>query len=189
MAADRMTLERLTVILDAYGADPRRWPAAERDAGLALLEGSADARARREAAAGLDVLLDGVSPVRPSPELSARVLATAPQAGGGPPAVRGRPLRTRIVVGAAALAAAASLALWLGRDPGGAIPALDAAALAQLDAYDTPTDILLADDDPDLEETVPTFGCDDPTFPCAENGSASPRPSAAHALPTKEMRA
>ncbi|MCK4866992.1 MAG: hypothetical protein KAT39_02995 [Alphaproteobacteria bacterium] len=70
-----MNLARLAEILDAYGADARRWPASERVAAEALIAESTEAVALREAAAALDSLMDAsVAPV-PSPELMARVLA------------------------------------------------------------------------------------------------------------------
>jgi hypothetical protein len=79
--AERMNLTRLRDILDAYGADPRRWPAAERDAALALLSGSEEARALRDEAAALDTLLDTAQVPAPSPELMAAILAGAAPAG------------------------------------------------------------------------------------------------------------
>lgn len=72
-----MDLSRLAAILDAYGADPRRWPETEADAALALLAASAEARRLRDAAASLDMLLDrSVQPLA-SPSLMAAVLADA----------------------------------------------------------------------------------------------------------------
>ena len=53
-----LSLERATTLLDAYGALPERWPEADREALLALLEKSPELRAQRDAAAGLDSLLD-----------------------------------------------------------------------------------------------------------------------------------
>lgn len=53
-----MRIARLEQVLAAYGADPRRWPAAERDAALALIERSAEARARVAEARRLDRALD-----------------------------------------------------------------------------------------------------------------------------------
>ncbi len=58
-----MNIERLQVILDAFGADPRRWPEAERDAALALIAGDAEARFRQKKARRLDALLDEAAPV------------------------------------------------------------------------------------------------------------------------------
>jgi hypothetical protein len=53
-----MKLDRFTELLDAYGAEPRRWPPAERAAAQAFLAVSAEARGRLAAAAALDALLD-----------------------------------------------------------------------------------------------------------------------------------
>ena len=53
-----LSLERAATLLDAYGALPERWPEADREALLALLEKSPELRAQRDAAAGLDSLLD-----------------------------------------------------------------------------------------------------------------------------------
>src|SRR6266702_3414702 len=61
-----MTLQRLQQLLDAYGADPERWPAEERLAALALLAHSPEAQTQREQVA------------HPSAELAARILAAAP---------------------------------------------------------------------------------------------------------------
>lgn len=76
-----MGLERFEQLLDAYGADPRRWPQAERAAAEALLAGSADARARVEAAAELDGLLGLTTTIEPSDLLRQRVLRAAPKGG------------------------------------------------------------------------------------------------------------
>ena len=70
-----MNLARLAEILDAYGADARRWPAAERVAAEALIAGSAEAATLREDAAALDMMMDLSAAPAPSPELMARVLA------------------------------------------------------------------------------------------------------------------
>lgn len=60
-----MNIERFQEILDAFGADPRRWPEAERGGALALIAGSDAARSRQAEARRLDVLLDEISlPVR-----------------------------------------------------------------------------------------------------------------------------
>jgi hypothetical protein len=68
-----MTRERLLEIIAAYGAEPGRWPAAERSAAEALLATSVEARSAREAALGLDRLLDGL-PV-PRSDLEAGTVA------------------------------------------------------------------------------------------------------------------
>jgi hypothetical protein len=53
-----ITLVRFAQLLDAYGAEPARWPAEEREAALALLARSPEARRQRDEAARLDALLD-----------------------------------------------------------------------------------------------------------------------------------
>src|SRR5262245_47824403 len=70
MPRDPMTLARFEELLDAYGGRPERWPDAERDAALALLERSDVARARRDAAGALDALLDRMPVVAPSAALA-----------------------------------------------------------------------------------------------------------------------
>lgn len=70
-----MDLAKLKEILDAYGADSRHWPPAGRVAAEALIAGSTEAAAMREAATALDMLMDLSTAPAPSPELMARVLA------------------------------------------------------------------------------------------------------------------
>jgi len=74
-----MELTRLAELLDAYGGDPGRWPAAERDAALALLASSPVARAQQQAAALLDAGLDAYSVAPPSAALRAAVIAASPR--------------------------------------------------------------------------------------------------------------
>ena len=173
MAPDDMTLDRFAVLLDAYGADPARWPDAERAAARALLDRSSEARARRDAAAALDALLDRAATVEPSSALAERVLAQAPQR---PKVIR---LRARVVA-AVGLAAAASLALWLTWRPG-AHRTLEPAAVARLGEYQTQTDALLSAVDLDADDTMPEFGCDDPEVDCDDSDLAEPRPAASRA--------
>jgi len=153
-----MTAARLHAILDAYGADPARWPAAERDAALALLVRSPEARRHHDAAARLDAALDA-SPVQvPSPALAARVLHATP---------RRRPVRVgRWVALAAPLAAAAVLVLWLARSPAPA--PLTADAIAALGTYSMPTDTLLFSIGSDL---VDLPGCSEGDLGCIDLGS------------------
>lgn len=72
-----MTLDRFSILTDAYGADLRRWPEGERAAAEALLACDARARLVREEADVLDGLLDAA----PRPVVSTltreRVLASA----------------------------------------------------------------------------------------------------------------
>lgn len=72
-----MDLERLSVLIDAYGVDPRRWPAQERQAAEALLAASAAAQERLRGAARLDQLLSTRLPeIEPSAVLRNRILAS-----------------------------------------------------------------------------------------------------------------
>jgi hypothetical protein len=177
MAPDDMTLDRFAVLLDAYGADPARWPDAERAAARALLDRSSEARARRDAAAALDALLDRAATVEPSSALAERILAQAPQR----PPQQPKVIRLRArVVAAVGLAAAASLALWLTWRPG-AQRTLEPAAVARLGEYQTPTDALLSAVDLDADDTMPEFGCDDPEVDCDDSDLAELRPTASRA--------
>lgn len=73
-----MTPERFAYLADAYGADLRRWPAAERQPAQALLDsGDARARASLAQAQGLDSLLDSHRLPAPHPALGARIAASA----------------------------------------------------------------------------------------------------------------
>lgn len=77
-----MTPSRFAEILEAYGAAPQRWPEAERDAALALVERSAEIRAQLSRAAALDTALDRWTDP-PMPHIDARaltaVVTAAPQ--------------------------------------------------------------------------------------------------------------
>lgn len=80
MTTGKMTLERLRTVIEAYGTDTARWPAAEREPAAALVAESAAARALLAAAAPLDELLDAVPAVAPTPAMRAAILAAAPRA-------------------------------------------------------------------------------------------------------------
>ncbi len=69
-----IAIDRLTSLIDAYGADPERWPADERAAALLLLAQSAEARAYAREAEVLDGLLDRV-PLRPTVTVDPAALA------------------------------------------------------------------------------------------------------------------
>lgn len=73
-----MNLKRLAELLDAYGADPARWPADERAAALALLAADARARAMQAQARALDDWLATDLPTPPGDVLRARILASTP---------------------------------------------------------------------------------------------------------------
>ncbi|MDM7945499.1 MAG: hypothetical protein QUV20_04135 [Oceanibaculum nanhaiense] len=116
-----MDLQRLEALLDAYGADPARWPAAERAAALALLAIEPAAQARLEQARQLDRVLDALPPApAPAGDLAARIRAVArhqraPAAPVAPiPApipANGNRAPWRFTM---ALAASAVIGLWLG---------------------------------------------------------------------------
>jgi hypothetical protein len=69
-----MTLARLGELLDAYGAEPQRWPSAERAAAEALLQSEPRAAELQRSARLLDAQLDVFEVAEPSAHLQARVL-------------------------------------------------------------------------------------------------------------------
>lgn len=74
-----MTPDRFAALVAAHGADPARWPPAERAAALALLDASAEARAVTARERALDAALSAVPPPpAPSAALAARIAALAP---------------------------------------------------------------------------------------------------------------
>lgn len=77
-----MTAERFLALIEAYGADARRWPDAERAAALAFAEARPDvARAALVEADAVDALLQGARTPAVSASLRGRVIASAAQAG------------------------------------------------------------------------------------------------------------
>ena len=70
-----MTRERLQAIVAAYGADPRRWPDAERARAQALIAGNPDVQALLAQEAEANRILDALGPEIPSASLSARILS------------------------------------------------------------------------------------------------------------------
>jgi hypothetical protein len=105
-----MTIERLREILDAYGADPAHWPAAERAAMQTLVATSPGAQAALADAAALDALLAQDRPVLPTlnPLQIAAMVAASPRAPRGSWTVR------RIWPNVAGLAAAAIVGFVIG---------------------------------------------------------------------------
>ena len=105
-----MDLVRFEQIIDAYGADPRRWPDAERTEAGGFLAGSEAARERVAQEAALDAVLDAVPSPIPSDLLAARILRAAP---------KGRSLLDRVGwASGAGWAAAAAAGLVLGLSVG-----------------------------------------------------------------------
>lgn len=89
-----MTPHRFAQIVDAYGANPRRWPDGERAAACAFVDAHpAAARARLEQAAALDAYLSADVVAPPSRSLQRRIAASANATGGRPSARAGRGLR------------------------------------------------------------------------------------------------
>lgn len=77
-----MDAERFSQLVEAYGADARRWPVAEREAGEAFRLTRADVAARLLAEAdAVDALLDAAPRAAVSHALRERVLAAAAGAG------------------------------------------------------------------------------------------------------------
>lgn len=113
-----MQLQRFRELVEAYGGDPRRWPAAERAPAAALLAGSPEAQALLAEAGALDRLLDRTPPLSPpildAERLIARVTGAvqerpiAHSIGAIQPPTRGLWLR------AAGLAAAAVIGFMVG---------------------------------------------------------------------------
>jgi anti-sigma factor RsiW len=77
MADVPMTRARFEAILDAYGADPRRWPDAERAAAQAFAAADPQAPALLAAAADLDGALHLAAPDPAEPALREAIIASA----------------------------------------------------------------------------------------------------------------
>jgi hypothetical protein len=71
-----MNIERFKALVEAYGANPVRWPEAERDAAIAFATITPDAQRALDEAAALDRLLDAAGTVPATRALEERVLAT-----------------------------------------------------------------------------------------------------------------
>jgi anti-sigma factor RsiW len=75
-----VTPERFRELTEIYGAEPQRWPAAEREAALAYMrDQAADADAVLADAATLDGMLSSYTVVHPDAVLRERVIASAPK--------------------------------------------------------------------------------------------------------------
>lgn len=116
-----MNAHRFEMIVEAYGADPARWPLPERAEALAFERADPDAaRVVRDKAARLDALLAPARTPEPDPALAARIL----QAGLA---------ETRFAPRWAQLAAVLALSAGLGLGWGGA--ALDRSGQFDSAAY------------------------------------------------------
>lgn len=78
-----MDRERFEVLLDAYGADFRRWPADARAAGEAFAAANADAAGLWREAQALDRALNLAADAPDTGALASRILATAPRGRAG----------------------------------------------------------------------------------------------------------
>lgn len=109
-----MDRERFEVLLDAYGADFRRWPADARGAGEALAAQDAGVGALLRDAQSLDRTLDLAAGAPDTSTLASRILAAAPR--------RRAPFDTRAAM---ALAACAVFGVVLGYGGGMRAPLAD----------------------------------------------------------------
>ena len=73
-----MTPERFRTLLEACGAEFRRWPEAEREAGRRLAQRTPELGALLFEAARLDGWLDAHAVADPPPALAARIVSGAP---------------------------------------------------------------------------------------------------------------
>ncbi len=110
---------RFIRLLDTHGADPARWPEAERAAALALLERSAEMRAAHDAAAALDAALRDSLP-EPDPAALVRMRGRLARAMAREPLPRAEPallrwLRPFAPFGAGALVTLMLCGVWLSR--------------------------------------------------------------------------
>jgi hypothetical protein len=121
--ANEMTMERLTALLDAYGASPARWPEEEREAAEAMIASSDTAREAFAEAARLDALLDQAEPPPPTDRLAWRLRGIGPR--GEPQRVESAPRRSSFAV-ALARAAVIALAMIGGIGIGLALPEREA---------------------------------------------------------------
>ncbi|MGQ0676330.1 MAG: hypothetical protein ACT4N4_09660 [Rhodospirillales bacterium] len=140
-----MTPDRFRELIDAYGGDPKRWPASERDAALAHARADARAGAMLDRARALDALLDGMKVAPPAID-PARIVAAATRAAQEPASAnvlafvrrRGGIRPAMAWARGAALAAATICGFVIGMsDPGGGGDANALDLLDQLQAEDS----------------------------------------------------
>lgn len=127
-----MDRTRFSAIVEAYGAEPRRWPAVERDAAAALVAQDPDAEASLEQARRLERWLDANVTPEPSAASRRRILEAAPRG-----ASRASWAMNWWAPGAG-LAAAAVAGVMLGSSLLGPDPRVDI-LLAEAEAYDVAT--------------------------------------------------
>ena len=108
-----MTPERVRQLIEAYGAHPGRWPAAERDAALRLMTEHPGLVAAAREAEALDALLDRADRAAPPAWLTGRIAARLTARRPGAFWREIWPFRA-VWQPAAALAASLAIGLWLG---------------------------------------------------------------------------
>jgi hypothetical protein len=117
-----MTIDRLRTILAAYGAAPARWPEAEREAMLALIALSPEARAAVTVASTLDATIDTYANPAENAINPLKLVAAITAQPQGTPSQRPQPRPARITIGwpnlagLAAAAVAGFLIGWSGLD-------------------------------------------------------------------------
>ncbi len=136
-----MTLERFKALIEAYGADAKRWPEAEREAAQAFAESSAEAHRLLAGARAIDRFLDGADTAAATRALEDRIMAGFPARGGSARGSSGR------WIPAAAIAAS----LALGLVTGAALPGI--AGIKAQDAKD-PALLALSDIENDLWDDI-----------------------------------
>lgn len=112
-----MTPDRVRQLIDAYGAEPERWPAPERDAARRLIAADPALAAYAREAEAVDALIKGADKAVPPAWLAQRILNGAPGRRAAPR--DGGWLRQLWPFGAAwqpagALAASLAVGLWAG---------------------------------------------------------------------------
>ena len=128
-----MNKDRFLDIIEAYGSDPRRWPAAERDDALALVRSDAELAVVLREADRLDALLDESRPLAPSLALRSRVIAGAPRG-------RAAPRRFGWWAPGAGLAAAGVAGVVFGASLLAPPETSEVLAYAELESYETLVD-------------------------------------------------
>lgn len=108
-----ITEDRVRALIDAYGADPNRWPKGERDLALSHIANDPALRAALDETRVLDTMLDAASV--PEPSLALRVaLNEIPDRQRGTDWFAWLGIFTAPWQPAAGLAAAGILGLWVG---------------------------------------------------------------------------
>lgn len=109
-----MSKQRLSEILDAYGADPKRWPEPERAAAHELLARAPELEAKRVQAAKLDAALDAAGAVGDLRLEAASMAARITRNAANVRLLTRRPRFMDAWPGLAGLAAAAAAGLFIG---------------------------------------------------------------------------